>query len=71
MSDTEEVRLYAELLWWWLILLGAGGIPIALGGIAGMIMRLSWGWPLFGPPAPPPPPPPPPFEEWRRFAKLR
>ena len=56
MSDGEQIQLYAELLWWFLILLAAFS-PIALVGILAMALRQ--------PPFPGPQPPlPPTFDEW-------
>lgn len=59
MTDAETVELYSTLLWWFLILLAAGGVPIALGGIAAMVMRIRTMDAWMQPTVPPPPPPPP------------
>ncbi len=55
MSDGEQIKLYAELLWWFLILLAAFS-PIALVGILAMALRQPFPGPQ--------PPLPPTFDEW-------
>lgn len=48
MTDSEQIKLYAELLWWWLILLAAFS-PLVLVGIMAMVLRMSLMRKMMGP----------------------
>jgi hypothetical protein len=57
LTDSEQIKLYAELLWWVLALLAAFS-PLALAGIIAMA-RPPFGSALMQPRSPPPT-----FEKW-------
>lgn len=64
MSGAEELMLYADLMWWVLLLLAAAGVPFALAGIGAMIFQMKAVADAFYRPPLMPPPPFPPHREW-------